>query len=511
MSASAFIVLLGLFGTLMVLMLDRMRPGFTLLSAAIIFMVTGVISPGELLEGFSSKEMITIAMLFLIAEGVRSSGSLYHLLKFVLPTRRGSVGSLLARVLPAVTAISMALNNTAVVVIFAPIIKSWAERLGLSATKFLIPLSYAAIMGGLCTLIGTSTNLVVNGLMVESGFRSLGMFEIGKVGLVIALVGILYLVCFSALLLPDRRVAEEDDSASEDEHRVEVILNSRFPGVGKSLGEFNFYRHYGARVIALRRNGESYTKGIESYILTQGDTLTLVTDADFTHTWRESSAFYIISGEEPQPHPHTSRRRWLGIGMLLFMMLGASLGEGYALSFNGVKLDMFFFAATVMVAMALTQLFPVKRYTKFVSWDVLVAIASAFAISKAMTNSGINTLVAEWILSMPQLFGLYGVLALLYLITMLLTELITNNAAVAIAFPVALALAERLGVDPMPFFIAICIAASASFSSPIGYQTNLIVQGVGGYKFKDYLRIGIGLNIITLVISVLLIPRIWSF
>ncbi len=510
MGIDAIVVLLGLVAMLVVLFLDKMRPGFTLFSAAILFMAAGVISPSELLDGFSSKEMVTIAILFLVGEGVRQSRALDYSIRRLLPRRKASIGSLLLRVLPFISVISMMLNNTAVVVIFVPAIKRWAARIGIPVTKFLIPLSYATILGGLCTLIGTSTNMVVNGLMLDAGFRGFTMFELGKVGGVIAFVGIIYLVVFSRVLLPDSRSEVNED----DESSVDVILAARFPGVGRTLKSFDFDRHYGVKVKSVFRRGLK-VMDTDKHILMEGDTLRLKADDVFIRTWRDSSAFYIISSnndnEEDNPKSN-GKQRWLGLILLVFMIGSVALGERFmGVSGSGKGFDIFPFAAVVMVIMAATRLFPAKRYTKYISWDVLIAIASAFAISRAMSNSGINDMIATGIIGSNSSIGPYGALAMVYLITMLLTEFITNSAAVAIAFPVALSVAQQLGVDPMPMFVAICIAASASFSSPIGYQTNLIVQGVGGYKFKDYIRIGIWLNIITFVISITLIPRIWSF
>uniref|UniRef100_UPI001B70F0E7 SLC13 family permease n=1 Tax=Bacteroides sp. TaxID=29523 RepID=UPI001B70F0E7 len=179
--------------------------------------------------------------------------------------------------------------------------------------------------------------------------------------------------------------------------------------------------------------------------------------------------------------------------------------------FPKVKLDMFFFVSITTILMAWTRIFPAKKYTKYISWDILITIACAFAISKAMVNSGVANTVAHYIISMSDQYGPHVLLAMLFIITNVFTELITNNAAAALAFPLALSISTQLGVSPVPFFVVICIAASASFSTPIGYQTNLIVQGIGNYKFTDFVRVGLPLNIITFLISVILIPLIWPF
>ncbi len=515
MNPSSLMVVLGVIGVIIILMFDKMRPGFTLFVGALFFALTGVISTDELLDGFANKSVATIAILFLIGEGVRQSGSLSYAVRLLLPRRKSSVGWLLARVLPFITVISSVLNNTAVVIIFAPIFKRWFERLGISPTKVLIPLSYATILGGLCTLIGTSTNMVINGMMTESGYRSLSMFEIGQVGAVIAIVGIIYLCVFGNKLLPDGARNGGDVDHGDNAERVEVIIASRFPALNMRLKEFDFQRHYGAKIVTIKRRGVPIRGANEEHIFEEGDLLVLEADPLFKRTWIGSSAFFVItdSGENEEEialRKAPNNRKWLGVSLLIFMMLGSLLGETVQKSMGG-SFDLLIWISVIMVMMALTKLFPAKRYTKFISWDILIAIASAFAISRAIINSGMNDLVAEWIVNLTAGWGALGAMAVLYIVTMLLTELITNNAAVAIAFPMAVALAGRLGVDPMPLFIAISIAASASFSTPIGYQTNLIVQGIGGYRFIDYLKIGMGLNIITFIISMLLIPRIWSF
>ena len=199
--------------------------------------------------------------------------------------------------------------------------------------------------------------------------------------------------------------------------------------------------------------------------------------------------------------------------LLLVMIIGATVGELSVVeqALPGLKLDMFFFVCVTTVIMAWTGMFNPKKYTKFISWDVLITIACAFAISKAMVNSGVADSVAKFIIGLSDDYGPHVLLAMVFIITNLFTELITNNAAAALAFPLALSISAQLGVSPTPFFVVICMAASASFSTPIGYQTNLIVQGIGNYKFTDFVRIGLPLNIITFLISIILIPLIWNF
>ncbi len=293
--------------------------------------------------------------------------------------------------------------------------------------------------------------------------------------------------------------------------QVEVVVANRCPGVGQSIADFDFFGHYGAVVLAVHRDGEVVTQGIGSHILEDGDTLILMTDGNFTKRWGESSAFYLVAQGEELQMPVSGAKRWFGLAFVSIIVIGATFGERILPPHIVNANPMFYFVSMVMVGMALTGLFPAKRYTKFIGWDIIIAIASAFAISKALSNTGIAESIATFINGFSALFGPYGALVMLYLITMILTELITNAAAVAIAFPVAMSASEMLGVNPLPFFVAICVAAASSFSSPIGYQVNLIVQGVGGYKVRDFLRVGLPLNLIIMAISLLLIPIIWRF
>lgn len=518
MTFEIIFVLLSLLGMVIALILDKMRPGMILFSVVVLFLCAGILTPKEMLEGFSNKGMITVAMLFLISEGVRQSGALGQVIKKLLPEGKTTVFKAQLRMLPSIAFISAFLNNTPVVVIFAPIIKRWAQAVHLPATKFLIPLSYVTILGGICTLIGTSTNLVVHGMILEAGYEGFTMFELGKVGIFIAIAGIIYIFLFSKRLLPDARpdtaVPDEEVEAGEKLHKVEAVLGSRFPGINKTLAEFNFQRHYGAEVKEIKtRSGQRFLNGLNEIILHEGDTLVVMADDTFIPTWGESSVFMMLAnGKDTEPVPG-KKKRWFALILLLFMIVGATVGELPVTQemFPNIKLDMFFFVSVTTIVMAWTKIFPARKYTKYISWDILITIACAFAISKAMVNSGVADGVAHYIIGLSSDYGPHVLLAILFLITNVFTEIITNNAAAALAFPLALAISQQLGVDPTPFFVVICMAASASFSSPIGYQTNLIVQGIGNYKFTDFVRVGLPLNIITFLISVFLIPLIWPF
>ncbi|HOO83377.1 MAG TPA: SLC13 family permease [Prolixibacteraceae bacterium] len=602
MTLESYIVLIVIVVMIFALAKDAMRPGLVLFSVAVFFMAIGIITPNEMVAGFSNKGMLTVGILFLVSEGVRHSGIMNKMAEISLPKQKRSTSRMLLQLMLPISALSAFLNNTPVVIIFAPMIKKWAEKLKISPSKFLIPLSYATIFGGICTLIGTSTNLVVDGMMQEAGYKGLNMFELGKIGLIIALIGWLYIAFighrllnnkekdkpqnsridskeyyFNLLVVPkskyigevvrkgkmsenknitivsverdnntlltqnERVILQENDKLlvcgfeeniesllslsglevitqgnlekimqSEDLQRIEAVLAPRFPGIGSTLDEFDFYNRFKGIVLAIHRNGSNITSSLNSERLRPGDSLIILADKEFVENWNDSKMFFLVSSKGEMEKPAKTYKIGWTLATLIIMIAGATIGQ-YLPTVKGNTPDMFFFAAVAAVMMAVLKIFPPKKYSKAISWDVLITIASAFAISKAMLNSGAAQNVAHLAINSVKQMGPTAVLAIIYLITMVFTEIITNNAAAAIAFPIALSAANQLGVDPKPFFIAICIAASASFSTPIGYQTNMIVQSIGNYKFKDFLRIGLPLNFLAFILSVVFIPLIWKF
>ncbi|WP_372947889.1 SLC13 family permease [Mariniphaga sp.] len=601
LTLEGYIVLAVVVLTIVALAKEVMRPGLVFFSSAVVLMSTGIISSKELLSGFSNKGMITVGVLFLVSEGIRQSGILNRLAQTYLPRKRGRMVFLIPRIMLPVSVLSAFLNNTPVVIIFAPIIKRWAEKLNLSPKKFLIPLSYATILGGTCTLIGTSTNLVLHGLMIDNGLPGFGMFELGKVGLVIAIIGTIYLAIAGNRLLPGKKIHFNSKSSAEFKdyyydvvvpensnlagveikngrlkvlnklfvkcierdskviktnkgpHTIqagdklllagksdrlnyilaneniilsgfnliknipkeklkqyEAVVSPRFPGIGKTIPEFNFFDHYQAVVLAIHRNGERITSNLNKLKIKSGDNLVLLTTDKFIQNWGESKIFYLTSYIRDYRSTGTFWKKWLAFIILLVMIIGATVGQ-YSESPAGLTFDMFFFSILAAVLLIWLKIMPHQKYTKYISWDVLITIACSFALSKALQNSGAAESLARTTINFSRGLGPIGVLAAMYIITSIFTEIITNNAAAALVFPIAFAAAQQLNVDPKPFFVAIAIAASASFSTPIGYQTNLIVQAIGGYKFIDYVKIGFPLNILAFILSLIFIPLFWNF
>ena len=601
MTAQGFFVLAIIVLMIAALAKEVMRPGLILFSALIILLIFGSVNANEVLAGFSNKGMITVGILFIVSEGITQSGALNKLATFFLPRRRGNIRSLFFRLMFPISFMSAFLNNTPIVIIFAPIVKKWAEDLNLSSQKFLIPLSYATILGGVCTLIGTSTNLVVHGLMLENGLPGFSMFELGMVGVPMAFAGYLYMSYVGVHLLPGNKnfirkpLSDQKDYYYElivpadsplvgqvlkngrskdlkgfdiiqvernnvklegktlgltldpndqllvagksngleiikdlssvrlkglellegqinksELKQYEAVLAPRFPGIGKTIVEFNFFDHYQAIIVAVHRNGERITSNLRSLTLREGDNLVLLTTDRFIKNWGDSKIFYLTTYIRDHTQNSAKSKKWLALTILALMIAGATATD-YLPKFEHVQADMFLFSAVAALLMIWLKIVPHQKYTKAISWDILITIACSFGISKAMQNSGLADGIAHTAINFAKNWGPIGVLACILLITTIFTEVITNNAAAAISFPIAMAAANQMGVDPKPLFVGICIAASASFATPIGYQTNLIVQGIGNYKFMDFVKVGLPLNILIFVLSILLSPLFWKF
>ncbi len=601
MELSGYFAILVILGMVVGLALEVASADFILFLALSSFMLTGIITPTEALSGFSNKGMLTVAILFIVSYAVQNTGALEGIGNLFLNRRRkGSLSKMLLRMMVPVSALSAFLNNTPIVIMFTPMVKRWAARLNFSPSKFLIPLSYATIFGGVCTLIGTSTNLVVHGLMLDNKMQGISMFELAQVGLPCAVIGWLYLALIGKRLLPDRKdmvevieenskeyiiemkakggceligktikdaglrnlrglflieierngkplgpvsgeekISEEDilvfvgvTSAVVDLYEIkglvpveqervekdigfmrrnllEAVISSSSPVIGQTVKECRFREKYGAGVIAVHRNGERVKSKVGSIKLRAGDTLLLLTRSDFLRKWRNSQDFYLISNVKAVK-PKRYDKAFIAMGIVALMVIAATVGR-YMPKLAGSQIGMLHAAFAAAILLVATRCVSYSEARDSIRWDVIITIACAFGVSKALQKSGAASAIAGFIIDIVKDFGPIGVLAGIYLLTTVFTEIITNNAAAALIFPIAFSAAAQMGVSPKPFFIAIAIAASASFATPIGYQTNLIVQGAGGYKFRDYLKVGIPLNILFFIASTVLIPIFWKF
>lgn len=586
-----------LIGILVLLALDVAGPDMVFVGALIVLLFGGIISPEEALAGFSNEGMITVGLLFIVSRAVENTGIFQILADRFLGDPRDRNGQhrrpglLVMKSMAPVTLLSAVLNNTPIVTIFAPVVKRWARARRLPPSRFLIPLSYAGILGGLWTLIGTSTNLVVHGLLLENGLEGFSFFELAKVGIPATIAGYLYLALTSGRLLPersdplaqlgedpkeyflelrvapdsplvgrtveqaglrnlqsvyltdiergdlhlgpvtpDRRVAAGDrlffagqtdgvadvvsmpglepvdtETFAEDtrglrNYLVEAVVSADSPAIGRTIKEFNFREVYDAAVVALSRNGRRVDSRLGDVELHAGDTVVLLTRGGFSKRFRFSRDFYLVSDMQSLEQG-TPQKGLFALTVVAAMVGLAALGNLLP-RIGGNRLDMFYAAGAAALILLVSRTITAGQARQAIRWDVLVTIGAAFGVSAALRNSGLAAGIANTVTALVGPLGMTGGLSAIILVTSLLSAVITNTAAAALMFPVALAVAEQAGGTALPFFVALAVGASASFATPIGYQTNLIVQGAGGYRFRDFVRIGAPLQLLVLIVAV---------
>ncbi len=591
---------LGVLIAVFVGLINNRAPDALLLGALVLVSIAGIISPEEALVGFSNAGMLTVGALYVVAAALRETGALDVAGSWVLGNAKSERG-VLVRMAGSVTAMSAFLNNTPIVAMFIPIVSSWCKKHRIAPSRLLLPLSYLCILGGTCTLIGTSTNLVVNGLMQEASrsnpelsqaLHPMGFFELGYVGLPYAIVGIIYLLVIGQRLLPNRKDLIEKFTESSREYLVnmrvqsncrlvgqmvqeaglrqlpglflveitrddraispvlpdftvksndiltftgvvstivdlekiqglvpvadegyethtakrrgrvlcEAVVSKTCPSIGKSIRDADFRARYNAAVVAVHRGGARLTGKVGDIVLRAGDTLLLQAGAHFIRAHRNDSHFLLVGGvDDSRPLRH-DKAVWSLILLVVLITLMVSGVTKIVLAA--------FLVAGLMILMRCISLADARQS---VDWQTLLTIAAAFGFSKALVNSGFVALVAEFFVQFAGRWGPYGVLVCVYLMTSLFTEAVTNNAAAAIIFPFAVAIAVQTGVNPRPFVMAVAFAASASLMTPLGYQTNLMVYGPGGYRFTDFIRVGLPLNLLLLTCATILIPLVWHF
>lgn len=608
MTIEIVLVLGVLVGVLGLLATTRIAPD-AILAAALVFLLAvpypkdgawqlGLLTAGEGLAGFSNAGMLTVGVLFIVVAGLRETGGIDWIASRLLG-KPHSERSAIFRVMLPVWGMSTFLNNTPVVAMMIPAVQDWARKLNIAPSKLMIPLSYSAIIGGTCSLIGTSTNLVVAGMLMATlgaagdvdpaNMRPLGMFDITWVGLPTAIVAALFLIFVGPKLLPGRK-ASTNLMSDPKEYSLELIVpegssmigktveaaglralpgcflveieregdilaavgpeqvlrqgdrlvfagvvesikelaNARglalatnqvfkldspryrrrlfeavvAPGsrlTGRTIREARFRNLFNGAVIAVARNGERIRGKLGDIRLKGGDLLLVEADPGFADRVGGSRDFLLVSPlEDSAPRRHG--RAPLAVGILL-AMIGLATFEIYPMLIAAML------AAGAMVG---SRCCTVTEARRSIDWSVLIVIGAALGVGTALEKSGAAQLIAGSVL------GIVGsnpwlVLLAIYVVASFFTEIITNNAAAALIFPIAMAVAESLGVNFMPFVIAIMMACSASFATPLGYQTNLMVYGPGGYTFKDFLKIGIPMNVLVGVCAVILSPIVFPF
>lgn len=584
MILTGFVVL----STGVVMVRDLLPPAAALLSAVIVLLLVGVITPAEAFGGFSNPAPITVAALYIVARAVEKTGALQPLIRQTLGSGDGNRRGL-ARLLVPTAGASAFLNNTPIVAMLVPQVSEWAHQRERPPSWYLMPLSFAAILGGTITLVGTSTNIVVSGLLEEAGMAPLTMFELTPVGLPLAIVGLLALLLLAPILLPDRRgarrefevevrefvfhmevasdgaldgvtvengglrhlsgvflaeiqrggevlaparpdtrlrggdrlmfVGQVDDvldvqkirglRSTEREHALdlsepghtffEAVVSATSGIAGRTLKEVGFRGRYQAVVLGIHRSGERIHAKLGDVRIRHGDTLLLLADEGFDERWRDRSDFLLVSHLGGSPTSST-RMALFTAGVTFAMVVAVATGRVPML--NGALL-----AAVVMV---LSRALTPADARRAVDLDVVILIAAAFGLGAAIRSSGLAEVLASGIVAGSQVLGPVGTLIGVAAVTMILTELVTNNAAAVLVFPIAVSTAVASGLDPRPFAVTVAVAASASFLTPIGYQTNTMVYGPGGYRFLDYLRLGLPMSLLVLVALGFLVPIFWT-
>ena len=546
---------------------------------------------------FGNSAPLTIAGMFIVSAALERTGAIElitgYLRKLVKLPYRGFMFIMIL----GVAAVSAFVNNTPVVIVLMPVILSLSRDMGVASSKLLIPLSYASIFGGTCTVLGTSTNLLASGILLDAGHAPIGMFELASVGLPILAFGSVYLVLFGNKLLPHRetltsilsdeerkefiteafvragsdlhgKTAKEGDLLKHGIRLLEIVrhgiavpgdprdqklqygdrlvLACRPSGVaeahsmkgitiqtelaegletiatdegallegvvaphasiaGLSLGEINFRQRFRMVVVAVHRRGTNQRERLSSLRLQAGDTLLMMGSTASIDSLANSDEIIILD------RPRVPAR---SLRIKMPIAIGTTIGIVTMATLNLVPI-----VSAVCLGVAIILLsgcMKAKDAYASVEWSILMIIFGMLALGQAMDSTGASLLIAE---NMTGLVGQFApahlqnviMLALIYVITSTFTEFLSNNAAVALMVPIALGIAATLGVDPRPFVVASCIAASASFATPIGYQTNTYVYGVGGYRFFDFTKVGLPLNLICFAVTVTVVPMFWDF
>ena len=561
-------------------------PGFTFVIGISVLGIAGILTPSEILKGFANEQIAVIILLLLIGEIIKKSSLIDSMFDQFFKKTHTYKGFILKLLFP-VAALSSMINNTPLVAIMMPYVHNWGQKNNISASKLLIPLSYAAILGGTATLIGTSTNLVVNGLVAEQsifpGFTTLEIFDFAPVGISMIILGGLYLVLFGYSLLPDNRGMKEELTEKMREYIVEVSISRNseyhnktveeaklrnlkglflieiirngttitpvspqttmlegdlliFAGntitiadmiennsnlkpaelgafgkrnktevvevfvtpnsnlLAKSVKESNFRGKYDAAIVAVHRNGEKISGKIGDVELIAGDLLLLVTGEDFMNRITDSLDFFVVDkvrSIEKMP----AYQSVLIIGGLITSIVLSSL-----------KIVPLFTSLLVfIIILILTKVASPKELYKGLNYNLIFIIALSLALGMAMMKTDIAYSLSHSFLEFIKPYGIVTLLLGIFFITNMLASVITNIGAVAIVFPISLSLAAQLGADPKPFVLLVAYAAAASFITPIGYQTNLMVYGPGGYTFRDFMKIGLPLTILFMIVTVIVL------
>ena len=590
MTTDSILVLIVIVFIIVSLYRNIFGPGFTFTIGIIVLGVAGILTPNEILSGFANEQIAVIVMLLILGDTIKNSNvidsTFYKLFK-----QAKTYNKFLGRMTVMVAGFSAFLNNIPLVAIMMPYVTVWSKRNGIAPSKLLIPLSYAAILGGCATLIGTSTNLVVNSLVVDQkiipGLKPLNIFDFSLVGVPMIIVGILYLILFSNKLLPSRKDFAETISTNTREYIAEVRVSKKAHYVGKTIKEAEFRNLKGlflveiirgdeairpvtpwtkivkddillfagntesisemvtsreglqlaqmgmfskkpntelvevvvpynstlvsktvketsfrgkfdSAIIAIHRNGERISGKIGDVKLHAGDVLLLITGEDFNKNISETKDLYAISNiKEFKSLPLYKSITLIG-GTIMAILLAAT----------GLT-SLFISLITLLIVLSIMGVASPKDIGKSIDFNLVLVIALSLALGTAMIKTGLAAWISQNTFELLMPYGIIAVMAGVFILTNILGSIVTNKAAVALVFPIALTLALNLNLDPKPFILLVAFAGAASFMTPIGYQTNLMIFGPGRYTFMDFFKMGLPLTILYLLAAVF--GLIWQF
>lgn len=591
LTTSGTMVLAVVVATMALFISQKLRVDLVALCSLGVLLLLGLVDHTQALSGFSNPATVTVAAMFVLSAGLVRTGLVEQLGRQLDRVAGKTHGRLLIVLCGAIAVLSAFVVNTATVAIFIPIAIALARSRKIPASQVLIPISFASQFGGVCTLIGTSTNILVSSIAVTNGLEAFSLFEFAPLGLVMSAVGLVYLLIVAPRFLPKRKgeaqavdkfrladylaeftvrensplVDETWNAAEPEEARgidvikllrndtpiwrprraklqtgdvlllhggadqlmklkdqlgmdtraeegiadeelasgpmqlVEALVPPTSRLIGRLLGSVGVGRRYGGVVLALQRRGRIVRDRLDLVKLAAGDTLLVQADEEGLESMLRSRDLIVTSELNDLNVRH--ERRWVAVAVLLSVVAVAAVG----------LLPIFVAALLGAVAMVLTGCLEPEEAYQAVDWKVILLLAGILPMGLALQSSGAAAYLAQTALEPVIALGPVAVLAGLYILTASLTETMSNNAAAVLLAPIALSIASALEVDPRPFLVAVTFAASTSFATPIGYQTNTMIYAPGGYRFSDYARVGVPLNLIFWGLAVLLIPRVWPF